>query len=55
MGRALYLDVVMAGVETVEQLAFLQDAGCSQAQGFLLAKPQPAEQAVACVARAGNP
>jgi len=55
MGRALNLDVVMEGVETDEQLAFLQEAGCSQAQGFLLAKPQPAEQVVACMSRVDNP
>ncbi|WP_296653826.1 EAL domain-containing protein [Paraburkholderia sp.] len=44
MGRALDLEVVMEGVETQEQLAFLQDAGCHQGQGFLLARPAPAER-----------
>jgi diguanylate cyclase (GGDEF)-like protein/PAS domain S-box-containing protein len=44
MGRALGLDVVMEGVETPEQLAFLREAGCHYAQGYLLARPQPAEQ-----------
>ncbi|MBV8628753.1 MAG: EAL domain-containing protein, partial [Paraburkholderia sp.] len=44
MGRALGLDVVMEGVETPEQLAFLREAGCHQAQGYLLARPQPAER-----------
>ncbi len=43
MGRALGLDVVMEGVETEEQLAFLQEAGCCLAQGYLLARPAPAE------------
>jgi diguanylate cyclase (GGDEF)-like protein/PAS domain S-box-containing protein len=51
MGRALNLDVVMEGVETEEQLAFLQEAGCNQVQGYLLAKPQPAEQITACLSR----
>ncbi|PCE30488.1 EAL domain-containing protein [Burkholderia ubonensis] len=46
MGRALGLDVVMEGVETEKQLAFLQEIGCHQVQGFLLARPQPAEQLV---------
>ncbi|KDB09748.1 diguanylate cyclase/phosphodiesterase with PAS/PAC sensor(s) [Burkholderia sp. lig30] len=46
MGRALGLDVVMEGVETKEQLAFLQEIGCHQVQGFLLGRPQPAEQLV---------
>jgi len=44
MGRALGLDVVMEGVETPEQLAFLQEVGCHQGQGYLLARPQPAER-----------
>ncbi|SIT50544.1 Diguanylate cyclase/phosphodiesterase with PAS/PAC sensor(S) [Paraburkholderia piptadeniae] len=44
MGRALGLDVVMEGVETPEQLAFLQEVGCHQGQGYLLAKPQPAQR-----------
>lgn len=43
MGRALGLDVVMEGVETPEQLAFLREVGCHHAQGYLLARPQPAE------------
>jgi diguanylate cyclase (GGDEF)-like protein/PAS domain S-box-containing protein len=55
MGRALNLDVVMEGVETEEQLAFLQEAGCNQVQGFLLAKPQPAEQITKCLSRADKP
>jgi len=44
MGRALDLDVVMEGVETPEQLALLHEVGCAYAQGYLLARPQSAEQ-----------
>lgn len=44
MGRALSLDVVMEGVETAEELEFLREAGCHHAQGYLLARPQPAEK-----------
>jgi EAL domain-containing protein (putative c-di-GMP-specific phosphodiesterase class I) len=43
MGRALDLDVVMEGVETPGQLAFLREAGCHYGQGHLLARAQPAE------------
>ncbi|WP_027794751.1 EAL domain-containing protein [Paraburkholderia acidipaludis] len=43
MGQALGLDVIMEGVETPEQMAFLREAGCHRAQGYLLAKPQPVE------------
>ncbi|KVF79143.1 diguanylate cyclase [Burkholderia sp. FL-7-2-10-S1-D7] len=46
MGRALGLDVVMEGVETEKQLAFLKEIGCHQGQGFLFARPQPADQLV---------
>ncbi|CAN0624641.1 diguanylate cyclase [Burkholderia multivorans] len=54
MGRALGLDVVMEGVETKEQLAFLQEIGCHQVQGFLLGRPQPAEQLVENALRRGE-
>ncbi|MBA9896462.1 EAL domain-containing protein [Burkholderia cepacia] len=53
MGRALGLDVVMEGVETEKQLAFLQEIGCHQVQGFLFARPQPAEQLAGISLRRG--
>ncbi|HHL4080498.1 EAL domain-containing protein [Burkholderia sola] len=53
MGRALGLDVVMEGVETAKQLAFLQEIGCHHGQGFLFARPQPAEQLVGVSSRRG--
>lgn len=46
MGHALGIDVVMEGVETEEQLAFLREVGCHQVQGFLLARPQPADRLI---------
>jgi diguanylate cyclase len=39
LGRDLALSVVAEGIETVEQLALLQDAGCPLGQGYLFAKP----------------
>jgi diguanylate cyclase (GGDEF)-like protein/PAS domain S-box-containing protein len=39
LGRALRMETVAEGVETAEQLAFLQSEGCSEVQGFLLARP----------------
>ncbi len=53
MGRALGLHVVMEGVETEQQLSFLQEIGCHQVQGFLLARPQPAEQLARSASRRG--
>lgn len=42
LARAFDLTVVAEGVETVEQLNCLREAGCDMAQGFLLAEPMPA-------------
>lgn len=42
MARALGLDVVAEGVETVEQRTILRELGCDRAQGFHFARPQTA-------------
>jgi EAL domain-containing protein (putative c-di-GMP-specific phosphodiesterase class I) len=45
MCKALQVETVAEGVETPEQLAFLQAAGCALAQGFLFSEPLPVEEA----------
>lgn len=39
LGRSLGLHVVAEGIETADQLARLQELGCDQGQGYLLARP----------------
>ncbi len=45
MSHSLGLRVVAEGVETEEQLRFLQDLQCDEIQGYLISKPVPAEDA----------
>jgi diguanylate cyclase (GGDEF)-like protein len=44
LGHDLGLTVVAEGVEDEDQLRWLQNWGCDAAQGFLLARPMPADQ-----------
>lgn len=55
VARGLHMSVVAPGVETPEQLAFLSSFGCDRVQGFLLARPMPAEEVDAVLARTEPP
>jgi EAL domain-containing protein (putative c-di-GMP-specific phosphodiesterase class I) len=44
MGRSLKLRVVAEGVETQDQLAFLQSHQCDEAQGYYFSRPVPPHQ-----------
>jgi diguanylate cyclase (GGDEF)-like protein len=54
LGHNLQLRVVAEGVESEEILDALRDAGCDIAQGFLLARPMPAEKIVQWLAEPPN-
>lgn len=45
MGKAMGMVVVAEGIETEEQLQYLQDLECDIAQGFLFSKPLPESEA----------
>jgi diguanylate cyclase (GGDEF)-like protein/PAS domain S-box-containing protein len=44
MARSLKLRVIAEGVETLEEMEFLQAHRCDEAQGYYFAKPMPAAQ-----------
>jgi EAL domain-containing protein (putative c-di-GMP-specific phosphodiesterase class I) len=44
MGRSLKLRVVAEGVETQQELAFLQAHHCDEVQGYYFSRPVPPEQ-----------
>ncbi len=43
LARGLGAAVVAEGIETREQLAFLEEAGCARGQGYLFGAPMPGE------------
>jgi EAL domain-containing protein (putative c-di-GMP-specific phosphodiesterase class I) len=51
MGRTLGLEVIAEGVEDFDQVKFLQEHSCGQAQGFLVSQPLTEEDARAFLAR----
>ncbi|UUY06284.1 EAL domain-containing protein [Svornostia abyssi] len=54
LAKGLGLDFVVEGIETTDQLARLRALGCPLGQGYLFAKPLPANEAVV-FASAGRP
>ncbi|MCG2578756.1 EAL domain-containing protein [Dechloromonas sp. XY25] len=46
LGRSLKLDVIGEGIESKDTLQYLQEHGCTQAQGYLFSQPLPASQFV---------
>jgi diguanylate cyclase (GGDEF)-like protein len=52
MSRSLRINVTAEGVESIPQLMFLQEHACQDAQGFLLSKALPANEAGELLRRA---
>jgi diguanylate cyclase (GGDEF)-like protein len=44
MAHSLKMDVVAEGVESLEELSFLEDENCDAIQGFVFSKPLPADE-----------
>lgn len=44
LARSLELETVAEGIETQQQMAFLQKEGCTTGQGYLISYPFPAEK-----------
>jgi diguanylate cyclase len=51
MSRSLHVQVTAEGVENIPQLMFLQEHDCQDAQGFLLSKALPVQEAHALLRR----
>ncbi len=43
LGRTLQMRTVAEGLENAEQVRLLQAMGCDRGQGFVFARPMPAE------------
>jgi EAL domain-containing protein (putative c-di-GMP-specific phosphodiesterase class I) len=54
LARALDMDVVAEGIETLEQCDVLRKMGCRYGQGFLFARPLPAAQITALLRLPGR-
>ncbi len=46
MAHSLRIRVIAEGVETAEQMKFLESEHCDEIQGFLLSRPVPAAEAL---------
>jgi diguanylate cyclase (GGDEF)-like protein/PAS domain S-box-containing protein len=55
LARGLHLPVVAEGVETEEQLAFLEREGCDEIQGYIMGRPRPIEDYAEWIASGGVP
>jgi diguanylate cyclase (GGDEF)-like protein len=46
LAESLGMDTTAEGAETIDELSLIRRLGCSQVQGFIFARPMPAEEAL---------
>ena len=51
LGRGLGMTTIAEGAEKQQEIALLQELGCDQVQGFVYARPVPADEAIAFALR----
>ncbi len=54
LGKSLNVPILAEGIETEEQLWFLNDEGCKEGQGYLMAKPVPLDKIAVAIAAIEN-
>ena len=54
LGQKLNMTVIAEGIETEEQLRYLEIYGCQKGQGYFFARPLPSQQATQLLERAPN-
>ena len=54
LADAMGMDTVAEGVEQIEQLEMLREMGCTEAQGFAIARPQPGRPELAAPAQSAR-
>jgi len=54
LGRSLGVDITAEGIEFPDQLMLLRAAGCTDGQGYLICRPQPANLIAEIVSSRGT-
>jgi diguanylate cyclase (GGDEF)-like protein len=55
LGDRLNITTTAEGVETIDQLRLVREAGCTEAQGYLFSQPRPLVEVLEFFAKSGTP